>query len=102
MVDVTCIGRFYDFFESRAGAWKIALRQPIYERDRIDPVDPGAPLTLDHGLLEQFPVGYRHLAYLQTLIGLTVKRDLPGRAGPEVEALYRRGQEWLDGATLAA
>ena len=39
--DFTCIGRFYDFFEKR-DRWGLVLRQPIYEKDRIDPVDPGA------------------------------------------------------------
>src|SRR5262249_35776801 len=40
-VDVTCHGRFYDLFESRNGRWGILLRQPIYERDRLDAVTPG-------------------------------------------------------------
>ena len=41
--DVTCTGRFYDFLEKRDGAWGIVRRQPIYEKDRLDPVDPGGP-----------------------------------------------------------
>ena len=45
--DVTCTGRFYDFLEKRAGAWGIVRRQPVYEKDRLDPVDPAARLTLD-------------------------------------------------------
>ena len=40
--DVVCTGRFYDFFERRGDAWGIVLRQPIYEKDRLDPVDPAA------------------------------------------------------------
>jgi hypothetical protein len=92
--DVVCTGRFYDLLE-RDEAWRLVLRQPIYEQDRLDPVDPAATLTLDAALLERFPVGYRHLAYLQTQLGFTVKRDMPGLTGPEVEALYARGAEWL-------
>jgi hypothetical protein len=95
--DVVCTGRFYDFLEFRAGRWGIVLRQPIYEKDRIDPVDPAATLVLDAALLESFPEGYRHLAYLQTRIGYTVKRDMPGLKGPGVEALYARGAAWLSG-----
>jgi hypothetical protein len=95
--DVVCTGRFYDFVERRAGRWGLVLRQPIYEKDRLDPVDPAARLVLDQDLLSQFPEGYRHLAYLQTRIGYEVKRDMPGLAGPEVEALYARGRRWLDG-----
>jgi hypothetical protein len=95
--DVLCTGRFYDFLERRGGAWAIVLRQPIYEKDRLDPLDPSASLELDRSLLERFPVGYRHLAYAQTRIGFDVKVDMPGLTGPEVEALYARGARWLDG-----
>jgi hypothetical protein len=96
LCDVTCTGRFYDFFEKRAGRWAISLRQPIYEKDRIDPLDPAAKLQLDPKLLEKFPEGYRHLAYLQTGIGYPVKLDMPGLKGREVQELYARGKRWLD------
>ncbi len=99
-VDVVCTGRFYDFFEKRDGRWAIVLRQPIYEKDRMDPVDPATPLKLDAKLLQRFPEGYRHLAYLQTGIGYQVKPDMPGLKGPEVEALYARGRAWLEGKPL--
>ena len=98
--DVVCTGRFYDLFERRDERWAIVLRQPIYEKDRLDPLDPSARLSLDRSLLAQFPEGYRHLAYLQTRIGYTVKRDMPGLKGPEVEALYARGARWLQGGAL--
>lgn len=95
LVDVTCTGRFYDFLAKREGKWGIVLRQPIYEKDRMDPVDPSATLRLDKQLLESFPEGYRHLAYLQANIGYKVKPDMPGLKGHEVEALYAKGREWL-------
>ena len=98
--DVVCTGRFYDFFERRGDAWGIVLRQPIYEKDRLDPVDPAATLQLDAALLAAFPEGYRHLAYLQTRIGYTVKRDMPGLKGTEVERLYATGKTWLAGKPL--
>jgi len=95
--DVVCTGRFYDFIERRAGRWGLVLRQPIYEKDRLDPIDPAATLVLDKALLERFPEGYRHLAYIQTRIGYKVKPDMPGLKGAEVEALYARGNAWLAG-----
>jgi hypothetical protein len=95
--DVVCTGRFHDFLEKRDGRWGLVLRQPIYEKDRIDPVDPAAKLTLDQDLLRRFPEGYRHLAYIQTRIGYAVKRDMPQLTGPEVERLYARGKAWLAG-----
>jgi SnoaL-like domain len=95
--DVICSGRFYDFLEKRKGRWGLVLRQPIYERDRIAPVDPAATVRLDQDLLARFPEGYRHLAYLQAKNGQTVKSDMPGLQGPQLEALYRRGEAWLKG-----
>jgi hypothetical protein len=95
--DVACTGRFYDFFEKRDGRWGIVLRQPIYEKDRLDPVDPAASLTLDPDLLSRYPEGYRYLAYLQVQAGYPVKSDMPGLTGSEVEQLYQRGAAWLAG-----
>ena len=110
LVDVVCTGRFYDFLEKRVavrlkadstsddGRWGIVRRQPIYEKDRMDPVDPAASLTLDPDRLGRFPEGYRHLAYLQSKIGFNVKDNLPGLRGPAVETLYGEGRAWLSGA----
>ena len=39
LCDVVCTGRFYDFVTRHDGQWKLIHRQPIYEKDRIDPVD---------------------------------------------------------------
>ena len=97
LCDVVCTGRFYDFLEKRQGRWGIVRRQPIYEKDRIDPVDPAATLRLDQKALAALPEGYRHLAYMQELIGYKVKRDMPGLVGPEVEKLYGEGRDWLAG-----
>ncbi|PIT02442.1 hypothetical protein TSA1_18025 [Bradyrhizobium nitroreducens] len=102
LCDVVCTGRFYDFLEKRQdqsgiGKWGIVRRQPIYEKDRIDPVDPAAKLQLDQKALAALPEGYRHLAYMQELIGYKVKRDMPGLIGPEVEKLYGEGRDWLAG-----
>jgi hypothetical protein len=100
LADVVCTGRFYDFLEKRAGRWGLVLRQPIYEKDSIMPIDPSVRITLDRSLLERFPVGYRHLAYLQTKIGYAVKPDMPGLKGERVEALYQLGAAWLAGGGL--
>jgi hypothetical protein len=98
--DVICSGRFYDFLEKRQGKWGIVLRRVIYEMDRLVPLDPSASIKLDAAILERFPVGYRHLAYLQVKGGFDVKPDLPGTDGPSVDALYAKGADWLKGKGL--
>jgi SnoaL-like domain len=98
LVDVVCYGRFYDFLEKRAGRWGIVKRQPIYEKDRLYPVDPTAVLTLGPKLLARYPEGYRHLAYVQIKRGYKVKTNLPGLRGTAVKKLYAEGQAWLEGS----
>ncbi|MGY1692968.1 nuclear transport factor 2 family protein [Geodermatophilus sp. SYSU D01105] len=97
-VDVLCTGRFYDFLSRLDGEWKIVRRQPVYEKDRLDVVDPAATLDVDRELLDSFPVGYRYLGYLQTKAGFTVKRGLPGLTGDAVRRLYEEGAAWLAGS----
>jgi hypothetical protein len=98
--DAVCTGRFYDFLEHRDGRWGMVLRQPIYEQDRLNPVDPAVRVELDPGVLERFPLGYRHLAYLQEQLGFAVKPDMPGLVGHEVDSLYASGARWLAGEPL--
>jgi SnoaL-like domain len=100
LCDVVCTGRFYDFFEKRAERWGLVHRQPIYEKDRVDPIDPSAKLQMDAAELATFPQGYRHLAYIQTRIGYTVKLDMPMLKGDQVQDLYRRGANWLAGQAI--
>jgi hypothetical protein len=100
-VDVVCTGRFFDFFEKRKDRWAIVRRQPIYEKDRMDPVDPAAALQLDPDILGSLPEGYRHLGYLQRKLGYRIKADLPQLKGAVVERLYRHGKAWLAGAASA-
>jgi hypothetical protein len=97
LVDVVCYGRFYDFLEKRASRWGIVKRQPIYEKDRLYPVDPTAVVTLGPKLLSHYPEGYRHLAYVQIKHGFKVKTNLPGLRGTAVEKLYAEGRAWLEG-----
>jgi hypothetical protein len=100
-VDVVCTGRFFDFLTKADGTWKILLRQPIYEKDRMDPVDPAQSVVLDRAVLERYPTGYRHLAYLQDGLGYPVKPDMPGIDGPEVDRLYSDGDRWLSEGIMA-
>ena len=98
--EVTCIGRNYDFFERRDGRWGLVLRQPIYERDMVFVADPATTTHLEREKLERFPEGYARLAYLQDELGYAIKADMPVLEGPQLEALYAQGREWLAGGEL--
>ena len=68
--------------------------------DRTYSLDPAAVPRLDAAKLATLPEGYRHLAYIQTRIGYTVKMDMPMLQGPVVDELYARGARWLAGGVL--
>jgi len=97
-VDVTCTGRFYDFLRKRENSWELVRRQPIYEKDTMVPVNPGVRVQLDEERLGRFPVGYRHLGYLQSHAGFSIASGLPGLKGSVVENLYAEGSAWLAGS----
>ena len=98
LCDVTCYARHYDLWEKRNGKWGLVYRETIADKDRIDPVNNTETVALDPALLEQFPVEYRHLAYLQTRVGYNVNKDCPRLSGGKaLEALYKRGEDWLKG-----
>jgi hypothetical protein len=94
-VDVTCYGRFFDFLEIHGSKWRICKRVPIYEKDRIDPVNPLEQIDIDREALSQFAEGYRHLAYVQSRAGANVTKGLIEPGSVEERNLYRAGAEWL-------
>jgi SnoaL-like domain len=94
-VDVTCYGRFYDFLKSNGSKWRICKRVPIYDKDRVDPVNPADQLDIDHEVLSRFAEGYRHLAYVQSRAGANVTEGLIEPGSVEEQHLYREGADWL-------
>jgi len=51
LFDMTFECRFFDRFERRSGAWKIAQWTAVYDNDRISPVVPGSvPASFFEGL----------------------------------------------------
>ncbi|HEX3736933.1 MAG TPA: nuclear transport factor 2 family protein [Solirubrobacterales bacterium] len=99
--DVVCIGVNFDFMERRDGRWGLVLRQPVYERDYLDPVDPNQEVELNPEIMERRPDGYQRLAYLQEGLGYTIKPDMPTEVGPGREALVAARAAWLRGEPLA-
>jgi hypothetical protein len=94
-VDVSTLGRFYDRFERRAGDWRITERHCVYDKDRLNPVEPGAQLKLDPAILARFPEGYQYLAYLLVAAGRQVADDLPTLHSGALDRLLQSGERWL-------
>ena len=90
-----CHGRFYDLFVKTNSEWRIQKRVPIYEKDRLDPVDPSISPKLDPAKLSSIAEGYRHLAYVQSLAGAALTKDLITPGSLEEVEFYPRGTEWL-------
>lgn len=95
-VDVTCYGRFYDRFVKLDGQWRIQQRMVIYEKDRMDVLDPSVVIELDQEELVKRPEGYRYLAYLQSLSGASITPDLPTPNSAALARLYAEGEAWLN------
>ncbi|MES2187795.1 MAG: nuclear transport factor 2 family protein [Pseudomonadota bacterium] len=94
-VDVQCYGRFHDRFVRHEGAWKIAFRSPVYDKDRLQPVDPAATVRLDPARLAALPAHYAHLAYVQSAGGATITMDIPAANTPAYQALHEASRQWL-------
>ena len=98
LCDVTCYARHYDLWEKRDGRWGLVYRETIADKDRMDPVNSAETVMLDPALLEQYPIEYRHLAYLQTKAGYNVNKDCPRiSGGASMDALLKKGEDWLRG-----
>jgi hypothetical protein len=54
-------------------------------------------VALDADRLAAFPDGYARLAYLQQDAGHRIIDNMPVLDGPQVEALYAKGEAWLRG-----
>ena len=101
LCDVSCFSRHYDFWDRRNGRWGLVQRETIFDRDRLDVVNPGETVTLEQDRLARFPKNYQHLAYLQSMLGYAVREDMPCLRSEAAERLYAQGQRWLDGAAMA-
>jgi hypothetical protein len=101
-VDLTSCSRFLDRIEKHADGWLIAERAAIYERDRLDPLEPSPAFDalFAAGGASRFPEEYRYMAYRiahsegQALASV-VYRD----RGQETADLYARFAGWLRGGT---
>ena len=87
----------FDLLERRDGIWRIIKGTAIYEKDRIDPVDPGSILKAFFANIDfsAFPTSAKFLGYDLLRRGLTPSTDLISVYNAEETALTQAGEAWL-------
>jgi hypothetical protein len=98
-VDLTSQGRFLDRIERRKGEWRMVERAALYERDRLDPVEPSPRFdTLMAGAdAGRYPAPYRYMAYRVHAAGRSLAEPVHYDGRSETEAMKARYAAWLDG-----
>jgi hypothetical protein len=99
LTDLTSYARFLDRLEEGKGNWRITERTAIYERDRLDPVEPSENFerlfaTTD---LSAYPEAYRYMAARLIAAGRELAPVIYRDGSPHTEQLYRRYEAWLEG-----
>jgi len=99
-VDLTSCSRFLDRVVRHAGGWLIAERAAIYERDRLDPVEPSPAFDALFAAAEtaHYPEQYRYMAFrIAHAQGRTLASVVYRDGGVETADLYARYSAWLAG-----
>jgi hypothetical protein len=97
LVDMTSHARFLDRLERRDGRWAIVERTAIYERDRLDPVEPseafGELFTATD--LSVYPEAYRYMAARLVAAGRALAPVVYRDGLPDTDQLFKRYEAWL-------
>jgi hypothetical protein len=99
--DLTSCGRFLDRLARRNGRWRIAERAAVYERDRLDPVEPSAAFAdlFKAADTSIYPEPYRYMAFrLANAPGRSLAPVVYRDSGDETAELSARFEQWLDAA----
>ena len=98
--DLTSYGRFLDRIEQRGGDWRMVERATVYEKDRLDPVEPSAAFAalMAKADAAKYPAPYRYMAYRVHAAGRAMAEPVHYDRRPETEALKARYADWLKGA----
>jgi SnoaL-like domain len=97
--DLTSFGRFLDRLERRDGAWRMVERATLYEKDRLDPVEPSPKFDelMAGADAARYPAQYRYMAFRIFAAGRTLAEPVHYDGRPETEALKKRYGEWVKG-----
>jgi SnoaL-like domain len=96
-VDLTSCSRFLDRLERHGTRWLIAERAAVYERDRLDPVEPSPTFDalFKSGDAARYPEQYRYMAFRLAHAGRPLASVIYRDGGPETAELAARFDAWL-------
>jgi SnoaL-like domain len=99
LADMTSYARFLDRLERREGRWAIAERASVYERDRLDPVEPSEAFEKLFAAadLSVHPEAYRYMAARLKAAGRALAPVVHHDGAPDTVQLYARYEAWLGG-----
>jgi SnoaL-like domain len=98
LADRTSYARFLDRLVRRGARWGIVERTAIYERDRLDPVEPSEAFdelfaATDYSI---YPEAYRYMAARLAAIGRPLAPVVHRDGSPHTAQLYLRYEAWLE------
>jgi hypothetical protein len=97
LIDLTAYARFLDRIERMKNAWRIEERAAIYERDRLDPIEPSPEFErlFKSSDLSIYPEAYRYMAARLAAAGRALAPVIYRDGSAHTEQLYRRYEAWL-------
>ena len=88
--------RFVSRVIKTTAGWRLGSFEGIYQRDRMQTVDPRQPLPVDWDVIATLRPSYKFIGYTQVKRGYNVNPNLLGDDRPDLlDAFYAREQKWL-------
>jgi len=89
--------RFFSRVIKTAAGWKLGSFEGIYQRDRLETVDPRDQLPVDWKIIATLRPSYKFMGYTQIKRGYTLNPELLGDDRPDLlAAFYAREQKWRE------
>ena len=89
--------RFFSRLTKTDDGWRLASFEGIYQRDRMDAVNPADDPPIDWDLVKTLRPSYKFLAYNQIRQGYEVNPELIGDDRPDLlQAFHEREDNWLE------
>jgi hypothetical protein len=99
-LDFATFSRRIHLMARENGDWKIFRRFAVYERDRMDPVDPTVrpEQYYDPAAMAKFPKQIRYHLWRNEIHGNEPAKNLCIRGTPQEEKVRAEARKWIEGA----